>query len=99
VVENIVNVNSSKKVQDSISNGLLTVINSDMLYQENASSRDILNFFHSALSTIQKNLQDKAKGTMILSAPDPYFNRGKYDVSRVFEEEVGKELPENVGLL
>jgi hypothetical protein len=72
VVQNIINVNKSKKVQDSISNKLLTVINSDMLYQENASSRDILNFFHSAVSTIQENLQGKAKGTMILSAPDQY---------------------------
>jgi hypothetical protein len=36
---------------------------------------------------------------MILGAPDQYLNRGKHDVSRAFEKEVSKELPENVGLL
>ena len=36
---------------------------------------------------------------MILNSPDPFFKRDKYDVFMKFEEEVGKTLPKNVGLL
>jgi hypothetical protein len=36
---------------------------------------------------------------MIFNAPDPFFSHDKYDVFMMFEEEVGKTLPKNVGLL
>ena len=48
-MENIQNVNNNNNnntedVQNNISKGLLTIINSDAMYQDNASGRDIVDF-------------------------------------------------------
>jgi len=100
VVENIQNVNNNtEEVQNSISKGLLTVIDSDAIYKDNGGSRDTIDFLLSNVSKMQLKLQDQTKGTMICNAPDPFFNRNKYDDFMMFEEEVGKILPKNVGLL
>jgi len=101
VVENIQNVNNNttEEVQNNISKGLLTVIDSDAIYKDNAGSRYIIDFLLSNLSKMQLKLQDQTKGTMICNAPDPFFNRNKYDDFMMFEEEVGKILPKNVGLI
>jgi hypothetical protein len=48
---------------------------------------------------MRRKLQEKTKGTMIFNMPDPYFSRGKYDAFMAFEEDMDKELPENMGLL
>ena len=103
-MENIQNVNNNNNnntedVQNNISKGLLTIINSDAMYQDNASGRDIVDFLLSNVSKMQRKLNDKIKGAMILNSPDPFFKRDKYDVFMKFEEEVGKTLPKNVGLL
>jgi hypothetical protein len=107
VMENIVSVknnkscnnNNTKQVQNNISKGLLTVIDSDSIYQDNASGKDIEDFLHSNISTMQRKLQHKTKGAMIFNTPNPFFKRDKYDLFMTFEEKVGKTLPENVGLI
>jgi hypothetical protein len=102
VVENIQNVNvtnNSQNVKNNISKGLLTVIDSEVTYQANATSKDIVDFLYSNLRRMQRKLQDNTKGAMIINCPDPFFKRDKYDVFMMFEEEVGKMLPKDVGLL
>jgi hypothetical protein len=47
----------------------------------------------------RRSQQQKTKGTMIFNAPDPFFNREKYDVFIEFEEQIDKRLPHDVGLL
>ena len=99
VIENIQNVNNKKEVQNNISKGLLNVIDPDAIYHKNASSRDILDSLYSSILKMQGKLQHKTKGAMIFNSPDPFFSRNKYDVFMMFEEEVGKTLPKNVGLV
>ncbi|MBV9668256.1 MAG: MEDS domain-containing protein [Nitrososphaeraceae archaeon] len=104
VVEHISNVNNNNDdqveyVRNDISRGLLSVINADVIYKDNASGKDIADFFISNVYEMHRKLQEKTKGTMICNMPDPYLSRGKYDVFMAFEEEIEKRLPENVGLL
>jgi hypothetical protein len=103
VVEYIWNVNNNddqvEYVRGNISRGLLHVINADIIYKDNPSGKDIVNFFISNVYEMHRKLQEKTKGTMIFNMPDPYFSRGKYDDFVAFEEEIDKGLPENVGLL
>jgi hypothetical protein len=101
VVEDIWNANNNHDdpVEYGISRGLLRVINADLIYKDNASGKDIVDFLLSNVYEMHRNLQEKTKGTMIFNMPDPYFSRGKYDAFMAFEEDMDKELPENMGLL
>jgi len=107
VVENIQNAtniddDNSDNTQNNISKGLLCVINSDTIYKDNRSGRYIVDFLLSNVSDMQRKSsqqQQKTKGTMIFNAPDPFFNREKYDVFIEFEEQIGKRLSHDVGLL
>jgi hypothetical protein len=101
VVENIRSVNNdqAENVENNISKGLLTVIDSDTTYQKSASGRDIVDFLLSNVSNMQQKLQKKTKGTIIFNAPDPFFNHGNYDVFLDFEKKIDKALPNDIGLL
>jgi hypothetical protein len=105
VVENIQNANNidddnSDNSQNNIFKGLLTVINSDTIYIDNSRGRDIVEFLLSNVSDMQRrSQQQKTKGTMIINAPDPFFNHEKYDVFIEFEEQIDKRLSHDVGLL
>jgi hypothetical protein len=103
VIENIQNVsnadddNQVENVQNNISKGLLNVINSDTIYKDNSSGRDIVDFLLSNISEMQR--KSTTKGSVIFNAPDPFFSRGKYDVFMEFEEEMTKTLPSEVSLI
>jgi hypothetical protein len=105
VVENIQNAtniddDNSDNAQNNISKGLLSVINLDSTYIDNSSGIDIVDFLLSNVSDMQqRSQQQKTKGTMIFNAPDPFFNREKYDVFIEFEEQIGKRLSHDVCLL
>src|SRR5919198_1231589 len=97
VVENIQSATNTEEAQINISKGLLTVVNADLMYKENANSRDILDFWYSNVSKIQRKLQKRTiKGIMMFSAPDPYLKRDRYDIFRMFEEQMGKIFPTKV---
>jgi hypothetical protein len=101
VIENIQNApntdDNSDNVQNNISKGRLNVINSDTVYKDNSSGRDIVYFLLSNVSEMQR--KSTAKGSVILNAPDPFFTHDKYDVFMDFEEEMTKALPSEVSLL
>ena len=100
VVENIQSATNTEEAQFNISKGLLTVVNADLMYKENANSRDILDFWYSNVSKIQRKLQKRTiKGIMMFSAPDPYLKRDRYDIFRMFEEQMGKIFPTKVGMI
>jgi len=94
VFEDIINVIPTEKVRSCISNGFLTVVNRDSIYEEcGADYRSIVNFWNSNVNRIQKKLDGKTKGTMIFRAPDSYFKHDKHDIFMMFEEEMGKTFP------
>ena len=100
VTESIQNASNTDDVKNNISKGLLTVIDSETTYKDNAGGRYIVDFLLSNVSQIQRNLrQEKTKGAVIFNAPDPYFSRGKYDAFMDFEGEMTKTLPNYVGIL
>ena len=91
VFKNITNVNPTQKVQKYLSSGFLTVVNPDSIYEECGTNyKSIVDFWNSSVDRIQKNLQGKTKGTMIISAPDTYFKHDKHDIFMMFEDEMGK---------
>lgn len=101
VVENIQNANTeqAENVQNNISKGLLDVIDSDILYKDDAAGKDIVDFLLSNISRMKQKSQHVTKGAMIFNAPDPFFSHDKYDVFMDFEEKIDKVLPNDIGLL
>jgi hypothetical protein len=98
VFENIINVNS--EVQNYLSKGFLTVVNRDSIYEEcGADYRSIVNFWNSNVNRIQKKLDGKTKGTMMLSVPDSYFKHDRHDIFMMFEKEMGKTFPIKSGMI
>jgi hypothetical protein len=101
IIENIQNVHTDNidEVQNNISKGLLTVIDSDTIYKENTSGTYIVDFLLSNVSRMKQKAQHMTKGAMILNAPDPFFSHGNYDVFLDFEEIIDKALLNDIGLL
>lgn len=107
VAEEIWNVNNNNDdvdyaeyvLNDASKGGMLSVINADNIYKDDASGKDVADFFISNVYEIHRKLHRKTKGTMIFNMLNPYFRRGKYDIFITFEKEIDKRLPENMGLL
>ena len=101
VVEDIQNVriDNKEEIKNNISKGLLAVIDSDIIYRENASGTHIVDFLLSNISRMKQKSQHMTKGAMIFNAPDPFFSRNKYQVFIDFEKKIDNALPDETGLL
>src|SRR5215472_2075843 len=100
IFQNIVNVNPTQEVRDNLASGFLLEFDRDSIYEESDTNyKSLVNFWNSNVTRIRERLGDKTKGTMIFSAPDSYFKHDKHDIFMMFEEEIGKILPKNTGMI
>jgi hypothetical protein len=100
IFDSIVSVNPTQEVRDNLARGFLLVFDRDSIYEESGINyKSIVNFWNSNVNRIRERLGDKAKGTMIFSAPDSYFSQYKHDIFMMFEEEMGKTFHTNTGMV
>ena len=100
IVKSIQNVNKSKKLQNNIPNGQLLLIDPDSIYKNSGTSyKSIVDFWNLNIEDIQRKLQRRTKGTIMISVPDSYFKRNMHDIFMMFEDKMGKTFPANVSML
>ncbi len=100
VVNNIENIGNSQRAQDNISNGFLTVVDSDEIFEKCSTNYDaIVNFWNSSIKEAGEKTREKSKGTILFSSPDSYFKNDQHGTFMMFEEAMGKIFPTNTSMV
>lgn len=97
---NIENAGTSEQPLDSISNGLLTIIDRNWIYEQCGKNHEaIVKFWNSSVKGANQRSQILSKGTILFSAPDTYLMNKGQDTFILFESSMGKTLSPNVSMI
>jgi hypothetical protein len=97
---NIENAGALKQSRDSISNGLLTIIDRNRIYEECGKNHEpIVKFWNSSIKKANERPQILSKGTILFSAPDTYLLNKGHDTFILFEDSMGKTFSPNVSMI
>lgn len=97
---NIENAGASKQPRDGISNGSLTIIDRDWIYEQCGKNHEsIVKFWNSSVKRANKRPQILSKGTILFSAPDTYLLNKGQDTFLLFEGSMGKTFSPNVSMI
>jgi hypothetical protein len=94
------NAGTSEQPLDSISNGLLRIIDRNWIYEQcGKNHEEIVKFWNSSVKGANQRSQILSKGTILFSAPDTYLMNKGQDTFILFESSMGKTLSPNVSMI
>jgi hypothetical protein len=100
VVYNVENIGNSQQAQDNISNGFLTVVDSDEIFEKCSANYDaIVDFWNSSIKEAGEKTNEKSRRTILFSAPDSYFKNDQHGTFMMFEEAMGKTFSTNTSMV